>query len=130
MVEDVREVLGPEAGAADRAYLARPGVAENMARNVAEAFRQDVAGWVDDSLAVARPWGFDPRQVQVPLVLLYGLQDHSLPEAHSRWLVEHVPVTHVVVDADGGHLPTDPEREVGEVMGWLARGEAPARARS
>lgn len=125
---DVEDVLGPEAGEADRAYLARPGMAEHSRRNLAEAFRQGVDGWVDDSLAFARPWGFDPRAVGVPLLLLYGLHDHSLPLAHSRWLAEHVPVTHVVVDADGGHLPTDPEREVAEVMGWLARGEAPARA--
>lgn len=119
VAEDVREVLGPETGEADRAYLSRPGVAENMARNVREQARQGVDGWVDDSLAFARPWGFDPRAVAVPLLLLYGEQDHSVPLAHSRWLVEHVPSARVVAVPDGGHLPTDPEAEVADVMAFL-----------
>lgn len=119
VAEDVREVLGPEAGEADRAYLSRPGVLEGYRPVVAEQARQGVDGWVDDTLAFARPWGFDPRLVQVPLLLLYGLQDASVPLAHSRWLVEHVPSTRVVVDEDGGHLPTDPEAEVALVMAFL-----------
>ncbi len=116
---DVREVLGPEAGGADRAYLSRAGVTDRFRLVLAEAGRQGVDGWVDDSVAFARPWGFDPAALRVPLLLLYGLQDHSVPVAHSRWLVEHVPSTRVVVDEAGGHLPTDPEAEVALVMAFL-----------
>lgn len=121
-VHDIGRVLGDEAPDADRAFLTRPGIAEAMRRIVAEQCRLGVGGWVDDSLALLRPWGFDVTAIGVPVLLRYGLDDVSVPPGHGDWLAARIPGVHVIVDAEGGHLPLDPVAEIAHNMAWLATG--------
>jgi pimeloyl-ACP methyl ester carboxylesterase len=67
-------------------------------------FIDGMDGWVDDSLALAQPWGFEPEKITVPVEIWYGTDDSSIPSEHSEWLLTHIasaqghPYT-------GGHLP-------------------------
>ena len=38
-----------------------------------------VWGWVDDDLAFLRPWGFDVRDISVPILIEYGETDVLVP---------------------------------------------------
>ena len=87
---------------ADREILRRLG--EHAFTAVAEAMRQGVAGFADDFVAMARDWGFDPRQATAPVVLSYGSHDVNVPAGHGRWLAEHVPHREVRVNDDAGHM--------------------------
>ena len=49
-------------------------------------------GLLDDILARHRPWGFDVRQVGVPVQVWYGLEDANAPAAHAEWLGQAIPV--------------------------------------
>lgn len=80
--------------------------AEQTAVVLAEAFRQGVAGMADDFAAMARPWGFDPRQAAAPIVVSYGEHDVNVPAGHGRWIAAHVPNVEVRVSTDAGHLMT------------------------
>jgi pimeloyl-ACP methyl ester carboxylesterase len=43
-------------------------------------------GFVDDQLAITRPWGFGPEQLDAPVLFLHGEADRMVPCAHSEWL--------------------------------------------
>jgi pimeloyl-ACP methyl ester carboxylesterase len=73
-------------------------------------------GWVDDLLAVARPWGFDPRTVTVPVGIWHGRHDTRVSPAHTDWLVNAIPTAHRYIH-DAGHTPS--ARLHREMLSWL-----------
>lgn len=101
--EDPASVMGdmnlPES---DREILRR--TAQETAVVLAESFRQGVIGMADDFSAMARDWGFDPRQAQAPVVITYGEHDVNVPAGHGRWLAANVPNIEVRATSDAGHL--------------------------
>ena len=108
-----------ELSEADEAASAIPELAQMAAESGVEWTRGDVGGWVDDSLALARPWGFDLRQIKVPVLLRYGLTDVFVPPGHGRWLASQIPGCEVVIDDEAGHYPQDPARTTAENLDWL-----------
>ncbi len=74
-------------------------------------------GWWDDN-CMFRPWGFDLADIAVPVLLLYGSQDMSVPPRHGQWLAAHIPGVEARLLDDDGHLtiPT----HVPEVHAWLS----------
>ena len=87
----------------DRAELTG-ALAEDIIAGLHEGLRTGVDGWLDDSLSLIRPWGFDLEEIDIPTMIWHGSVDSLSPPAHGRWLTEHVPDTtgHVL---DGmGHL--------------------------
>ena len=75
-------------------------------------------GWVDDQIAVAHPWGFDPRTITTPVGVWHGRHDVRIPEDHTSWLVANIPNAQRY-DHDGGHLPSD--RVYRDMFTWLSR---------
>jgi pimeloyl-ACP methyl ester carboxylesterase len=104
---------------ADRAVLANPQQQEAMRRMLNEAFRQGVWGYVDDTLSLIQPWGFDVTEIRVPTRIHYGLTDVLVPPQHGEWLAHNVPRAEVVIDEQGGHF-ADPKL-VTERFGWLVQ---------
>lgn len=97
--------------------------AEVTAVVLAEAFRQGVAGFADDFAAMAKEWGFDPREATAPVVISYGDHDVNVPAGHGRWLAANVPNVEVRATSDAGHLMS-PEAGfalVLETAAWGAR---------
>ena len=84
-----------------------------------EAFRHGVWGYVDDTLCLIQPWGFDVTEIRVPTRILYGLTDVLVPRQHGEWLAHNVPNAEAVIDEQGGHMP-DPNL-VTERFGWLVQ---------
>lgn len=101
--------VGIELSASDRAVLERSDVREVLRASTREMFAQGVSGWVDDDLALIRPWGFDVRELAVPVKIRYGEGDVLVPAAHGRWLATHVPGASVTIDRGAGHLSTPDE---------------------
>lgn len=65
--------------AADRAALAaRSGAPGYLARTRA-AHADGVDGWIDDTIAFTRPWGFDVTQISAPVSIWYGPDDALCP---------------------------------------------------
>jgi pimeloyl-ACP methyl ester carboxylesterase len=105
MTDDPASLMGAmELPETDREILRKLG--EDAMAALAEAFRQGVVGLVDDFIAMALPWGFDPTAAQAPVVLSYGEHDVNVPAGHGRWLAAHVPHREVRVNSDAGHLMT------------------------
>lgn len=75
------------------------------------------AGWWDDNCFL-RPWGFDPADIVVPVLLLQGGLDTSVPPAHGEWLAARIPGAEARLLGAEGHV-TIPNR-VPEVHAWLS----------
>jgi pimeloyl-ACP methyl ester carboxylesterase len=75
-------------------------------------------GWWDD-LCMARPWGFSPADIAVPVLLLHSRQDMVAPLGHGEWLAAHIPGAEVRLFDHDGHL-TLLQNRVPEVHAWLS----------
>jgi pimeloyl-ACP methyl ester carboxylesterase len=122
---DPGALFGDELSDGDRGFLERPEAMEAFRRIIPEQAAHGVYGWVDDTLALAAPWGFDPALIAVPVLLAYGRADVLVPPAHGEWLTAHIPAAVTVISPSGGHLPGDPVAEIAENMAWLRDGVVP-----
>lgn len=77
---------------------------EDLVAAFAEALRPGVDGWVDDDLAFTRPWGFDPADLAVPVMIWQGGVDLMVPAAHGAWLAARIPHATARLLPDEGHL--------------------------
>lgn len=105
----------PEADlAALRARLADPG---HLERTIA-AHTDGVDGWLDDCMAMTRPWGFDPAGIQVPVSIWYGPDDVLCPRGHAEWLLSRIPGSERH-ELPGGHLLGADELDA--IYSWLSQ---------
>jgi pimeloyl-ACP methyl ester carboxylesterase len=81
------------------------------------AVAQGVYGWLDDSVALARPWGFQVRDIDVPVTIRHGEFDSLMRVDHGRWLAEHIPGPRPQILA--GHAHTSIAEAFDEVMDAL-----------
>ena len=84
-------------------------------------------GWVDDTIAFARPWGFAMPDGAVPVGIWYGTHDENVSSEHAHWLLAHIPGAQGHQYAGGhfagpGHLPGDLRLAAG-VAALLWRGD-------
>ena len=61
-------------------------------------------GMVDDDLAIVGEWGFHPRDVSVPVLLMHGGQDRMIPSSHGEWLAERIGSAELWLHPDDGHI--------------------------
>lgn len=71
---------------------------------VEPAIAQGPAGLIDDDLASVGPWGFDPRTITVPVLLLHGGADRMVPADHARWLADRIPGAQLRIQPEDGHI--------------------------
>jgi pimeloyl-ACP methyl ester carboxylesterase len=70
----------------------------------AEAVRKGSDGWIDDVVALRRPWHFDVTTVKVPVLLWHGADDAFSPAAHTDWLAQQIPKAVVMVERGAAHF--------------------------
>jgi pimeloyl-ACP methyl ester carboxylesterase len=124
-LDDPANIIGPqyELSDDDRAVLADPRRLDRHVRQVREALRHGVDGWLDDDLVLVRPWGFDVGSVDVPTTVWFGLDDRLVGRTHGEWLAANVPDAYVV-RMTGGH--TSLTHRIPELYDWLLNGTLPA----
>jgi pimeloyl-ACP methyl ester carboxylesterase len=74
---------------------------------------------IDDDVAYAAPWGFDPAQVEAPALLLHGELDRIAPPAHARWLAERCPRAELLLCAGDGHISV--LDHANQALEWITR---------
>jgi pimeloyl-ACP methyl ester carboxylesterase len=115
--DELRTVLESLLGDADRAVLAG-SIADWMDAAHRNGLRDSSDGWVDDDLAFAAPWGFEPDDIARPVLILQGGDDRFVPRSHGEWLASHVRGAEAWIDDADGHL-TLMERRIPDVHEWL-----------
>jgi pimeloyl-ACP methyl ester carboxylesterase len=89
---------------ADRRWLSLPSVYAGAAATLREAFRPGVGGYVQDIRMLARPWGFDLEDIQVPVQLWHGDEDAVIPLHHGRYLASAMPGATLRLCPGEGHM--------------------------
>jgi pimeloyl-ACP methyl ester carboxylesterase len=74
-------------------------------------------GWWDDGVAHLTDWGFDLRDIQVPVKIWHGRQDRFVPVQHGQWLAATVPRAQADISDRDGHLTMI--GRIGEIHDWL-----------
>ena len=97
--------------------------AEDLVRANRDGLRLGIDGWVDDELALAKPWGFELAEIGIPVVVGHGTADVNVPVAHGRWVASHVPGATLRLADGEGHLSIL-TRPLGRMLDDLARAES------
>lgn len=84
-----------------------------------QAYAPGIDGCLDDNFAQVIGWGFDLAGISVPVLLLHGRRDESVPVAHGQWLAAHIPGVEARLLDDEDHTGVR-EHHIGEVHAWLA----------
>jgi pimeloyl-ACP methyl ester carboxylesterase len=111
--------------ASEREISSRPEVIDRALVSAREALRGGADGLVDDMRVAMRPWGFDPADIRVPLLVWQGDEDSSIPESWGEWWAAAVPGARLIRCPGEGHLLI--EERIGEILEALCREGAPAR---
>jgi len=97
---------------ADLAFLADEAIC------VQQALSAGIEGFHGDNWAQLIPWGFDVAEISVPVLLLHGRRDESVPVGHGQWLAARIPGVEARFYDNEGHGLR--ENRIGEVHAWLA----------
>ena len=92
---------------------------DGLAESFAQALARGVDGWVDDDLAFTRAWGFDPAEIETPVLVVQGRQDLMVPGAHGSWLAARIPGAEAWFHEDEGHLTLLLPPSVRRIHEWL-----------
>jgi pimeloyl-ACP methyl ester carboxylesterase len=114
---DVAASLAGLVSDVDRAALTEE-FADVMARALRLAAADGVEGWIDDDLAFAEPWGFDPGGIDVPIAVWQGRHDRMVPFAHGEWLQSHIGTSRPRFLVEEGHISLLTGR-LGDILGDL-----------
>jgi pimeloyl-ACP methyl ester carboxylesterase len=108
---------------ADRETFERsPELAEAVADSIRRGVAQGVDGWIDDTVAVARPWGFTMSDIGVSVTIRQGEFDHLVRVDHGKWLAEHIPGARAQILGGHGHASVaDPFDDVMDSLLEAAR---------
>jgi pimeloyl-ACP methyl ester carboxylesterase len=87
--------------------------------SVQQALADGVEGFYEDNWAQLLPWGFDPAYISVPVLLLHGRRDQSVPVSHGQWLADHITGVEARFYPDEGHELR--ENHIGHVHAWLTQ---------
>jgi pimeloyl-ACP methyl ester carboxylesterase len=109
--EPLREVTGDQVAAALGGLISGADkdvitgeFADELAAGCRAAIRNGIAGWRDDDLAFAAPWGFSLDALAGRAAIWQGDADLMVPFAHGQWLAAHIPGARVHLEPGAGHL--------------------------
>jgi pimeloyl-ACP methyl ester carboxylesterase len=88
----------------DRALARRPDIQAIMIEDAAEAFRSGATGAAWEAVLHARPWGFQLRDIRVPVHLWQGELDTNVPVSMGRYQAGLIPDCHATFYPGEGHL--------------------------
>jgi pimeloyl-ACP methyl ester carboxylesterase len=83
-----------------------------------QAIEQGNEGYLEDTLASVRPWGFPTDDIRVPVLIMHGAQDKMVPCAHGEWLDARCPAAELRIVPDAGHITVLDSAP--EALTWLA----------
>jgi pimeloyl-ACP methyl ester carboxylesterase len=110
------EAAGPGSAQTLSSVSSQPAADPGRTARIRAMFLGGLDGWVDDDLALVRPWGFDLASISVPVSIWHGTRDTRIPSAHTDWLLAHLPSAQGYEHPDG-HDPSDASYR--RILRWI-----------
>ena len=110
------QISGP-----DRRVVRDPEIERLLLETYAEAMRPGPYGWIDDTLALRRDWGFRLSDIRQRVRLWHGAEDNVVPASHTRWLAERIPRAEFEVQTETAHFGA--MEILPDILSWLAQEE-------
>jgi len=112
--------LWSEMGSHDREVVDDIALRRIIANIHSEALSNNcIEGWLDDVLALSRPWGFEPAKIDVPVKLWGGKDDVFSPVSHTYWLAERINGAEVEIGTGKAHFGS--VEILPSILAWMAR---------
>jgi pimeloyl-ACP methyl ester carboxylesterase len=115
---DERQFIGTD-------WAALTGAWASLGRDAEAAGSAGPDGLIDDDVAFAKPWGFDPAQIPVRVLLVQGGEDRVVPRSHAEWLLGRIPTAELWLRPRDGHVSV--LAAVPIAMDWLLASATPRR---
>jgi pimeloyl-ACP methyl ester carboxylesterase len=97
----------------DRAVVDRAAVRRRFMEALGEAATGGSRGLVDDMRVAQRPWGFDPKDIEMPIDLWHGRADRIVPPDHAEhWIASLANCRTRSCDGEGHYLIEDHIEEI------------------
>ena len=90
--------------AADAVVLAERGSPHDAVAFVKESMRQGTRGCVQDYRIFGQPWGFALEEIDVPVHLWEGSDDHTGIPEHHQFLQQRIKLSTLTVVENEGHI--------------------------
>lgn len=84
--------------------LKKPDEQRAMKAHIRCMFAQGFDGTFRDAQIYASPWGFDLKDVEKKVLLIYGGKDVRTPVAFGQWYKDHLQDAELVVYPEDGHI--------------------------
>jgi len=117
--EGLLNALRPEMDDDDKEVVDDAGLRQIIANVHVEALRDNIDGWMDDAIALGRPWGFDPDKIAVPVKLWGAHDDVFSPVSHTYWLAEQIEDAEVEREYGKAHFSS--VKILPKFLAWAAR---------
>jgi pimeloyl-ACP methyl ester carboxylesterase len=101
----------------DRRALAARHQEEGYLERMRLTYRDGVDGWLEDCLALTRPWGFGLPELTTPASVWYGAADVLASRAHHDYLLSRIPGAQRR-ELHGGHVLSG--GDLLAIYDWLA----------
>jgi len=102
--EGLLKLLWPDLGGHDKKVIGDIALREIIARVHVEALRETADGWIDDVIALSRPWDFELSDIKVPVKLWSGSDDKFSPASHTYWLADRITNAELEVETGKSHF--------------------------
>ena len=102
--EGLLKLLWPELVGHDKEVIGDIALRQIIARIHEEALRETADGWIDDVIALSRPWGFELSDITAPVKLWGGSDDVFSPISHTQWLAEHIKGAELDIEIGKAHF--------------------------
>jgi len=89
--------------------------AQDLSASFVEALKDGVLGYAEDEYAFLRNWGFECKDVHVPVGIWQGLDDKSVPPHMARWLNANI-LTPTLELREGQHHSSIMVENRGEIL--------------
>jgi pimeloyl-ACP methyl ester carboxylesterase len=110
--EGMQGVLS-DAPTADRKIMEDPRWQRLSRENLVETLRQGAEGWTDESLAMHRPWDFDPVEVRAHVTWWHGDDDKNAPLSAAKRVLAQMRDVDLRTWHDEGHFASQThDREI------------------
>jgi len=118
--EGLLKVLWPELVGHDKEVIGDIALRQIIAKIHAEALSNSVDGWIDDVIALSRPWGFKLSEIAVPVKLWGGRDDVFSPASHTKWLAEQINRHDLEIEIEQGKAHFGAVEILPRILTWVA----------